>query len=114
MGDIGKLIAQFLLALGILIGFLYVMYIFLKRRAPFVASRDVQVLQRHYVDRNISVVLIKILDEYYYLLVSHSNATVLKKLSEQEVARLEAKEPFSKILFKRLSKARNRGREEEE
>jgi len=48
--NISKLIVQFLLALGILIGLLYVMYIFVRKRVPFVASRDVQVLQRHYID----------------------------------------------------------------
>ncbi|HBT39587.1 MAG: Flagellar biosynthesis protein FliZ, putative [Thermotoga sp. 50_1627] len=114
MGNIGKLIAQFLLALGILIGLLYLVYVFVRKRVPFVASRDVQVLQRHYIDRNTSIVLVKVLDEYYYLLLSHSSSTVLKKLSEQEVAHVEIREPFSKILFKRLSKIRGQNKEEKE
>jgi len=114
VGNIGKLIAQFLLALGILIGLLYLVYVFVRKRVPFVASRDVQVLQRHYIDRNTSIVLVKVLDEYYYLLLSHSSSTVLKKLSEQEVAHVEIREPFSKILFKRLSKIRGQNKEEKE
>jgi flagellar protein FliO/FliZ len=112
--NISKLIVQFLLALGILIGLLYVMYIFVRKRVPFVASRDVQVLQRHYTARNTSIVLVKVLDEYYYLLLSHSSSSVLKKLSEQEVAHLEVREPFSKILFKRLSRIRGQDKEEKE
>lgn len=110
MGGIGKLLAQFLLALGLLIGFLYVMYVFVRKRVPFGTSRDVQVLQRHYIDRNTSIVLVKVMEEYYYLLISHSSSTVLKKLTEEEVARIEVREPFSKILFKKLS--RTHGEEE--
>ncbi len=104
MGGIGRLLAQFLLALGLLIGFLYVMYVFVRKRVPFGASKDVQVLQRHYIDRNTSIVLVKVMEEYYYLLISHSSSTVLKKLSEEEIAQIEVREPFSKILFKKLSK----------
>jgi len=114
VGSIGKLIAQFFLALGILVGLLYLVYVFVRKRVPFVASRDVQVLQRHYIDRNTSIVLVKVLDEYYYLLLSHSSSIILKKLSEQEVVHVEVKEPFSKILFKRLSKTRSQNEEEKE
>ncbi|MEN3007803.1 flagellar biosynthetic protein FliO [Pseudothermotoga sp.] len=110
MGSISRLLVQFLLALGLLIGFLYIVYVFVRKRIPFVASKDVQVLQRHYIDKNTSIVLVKVLEEYYYLLISHSSSTVLKKLSEEEIARIEVKESFSKILFKRLS--RTHGEEE--
>jgi len=90
------------------------MYILVRRRVPFAFSKDVQVLQRHYIDRNTSIVLVRVLDEYYYLLVSHSSCSVLKKLSEQEISRIEAKESFSKVFFKKLSRMQERDREDRE
>jgi len=100
-----------LLAFAFLIGFLGVVYLLVKRRNPFGNSKNVKVLERHYVDRNCSVVLVRVMENYYFLLVTPNSATVLKELSQTEIGQIEQSEGFSRLLFKKLGKHEKRNEE---
>lgn len=44
--------------------------------------------------------LVKIMDEYYFILVTQSGGTVLKKLKAEEIS----EEDFSSVFFKKLGR----------
>ncbi len=100
-----------LLAFTFLIVFLAIVYFIVKRRNVFGASRNIKILERYYVDKNCSIVLVKIMENYFFLLVTPNSATVLKELSQNDVGQLEQVESFSQMLFRKLGR-REKGKEE--
>lgn len=104
MGEIGELFWQVFLAFAFLVAFLGVVYFFVRRRNPFASSKNIRVIERCYLDRNSSIVLVRLIDSYYVLLITPGGGTVLKELSESEAGHLEEAEKFSSIFFKKLGK----------
>ncbi|HEY8541636.1 MAG TPA: flagellar biosynthetic protein FliO [Pseudothermotoga sp.] len=94
-----------------MIGFLGIVYFIVKRRNIFGASKNIKVLERHYIDKNCSVVLVRVMENYFFLLVTPNSATILKELSQSDIGQLEQTESFSHIFFKRLGR-REKGTEE--
>jgi len=111
VGWIGSLFWQVLLAFVFLIGFLAAVYFFVRRRNPFLTSRNIKVLERYFIDRNCSVVLVQIMNSYFFLLVTPNGGTVLKQLTEDEIGQLEQSESFSRLLFKKLGRREKRDEE---
>lgn len=99
------------MAFAFLIGFLGIVYFFVKRRNVFAISKNVKVLERYYIDRNCSVILVRIMENYFFLLVTPNSATVLKELSQSDIGQLEQTESFSHLFFKKLGR-REKGNEE--
>lgn len=52
------------------------------------------------MDRNVSLVLVRILKEYYVILVSPTHAEVVKKLDTIDEGELETPEDFKSLLSK--------------
>ena len=101
MRNIGTLVIQFSIALGILIGVLFLIYFFITKRFPKTfGGRHIVILERRYIDRFSSIMLVKIMDEYYFILVTQSGGTVLKKLKAEEIS----EEDFSSVFFKKLGR----------
>jgi len=101
VSDIGALILQFSIALGILLGVLFLVYFFVMKRFPkALGGRHITILERRYIDRFSSIVLVRIMDEYYFILVTQSGGTVLKKLKAEEIS----EEDFSSVFFKKLGR----------
>ncbi|QIV79207.1 FliO/MopB family protein [Fervidobacterium pennivorans subsp. keratinolyticus] len=68
-----------------IIAILFGTYWILKKKAPnAVGGRFAKVISRVYLDRNTSLVLVRILKEYYVILISQNQATVVKKLDTIE------------------------------
>jgi flagellar protein FliO/FliZ len=80
-------------------------YWFLKRKLPntIVGGRFAKVISRVYVDRNTSLVLVRILKEYYVIMITQNYATVIKKLDtiDEEDLEMESEKSFESI-FQRL------------
>ncbi|AEH50780.1 FliO/MopB family protein [Pseudothermotoga thermarum] len=110
MGIIGALFFQVLLAFLLLIGFLAFVYFFVRRKT-ISFGKNIRVVERFYLDRSTSIVLVRLMDDYYFILVTPSGATVLKKLTEEEMGSLEqAKESsFSEIFFKHIARKSKKG-----
>ncbi|MGQ9855546.1 MAG: flagellar biosynthetic protein FliO [Fervidobacterium sp.] len=79
-------------------------YWLLRRKLPTtVGGRFAKVLSKIYIDRTTYLVLVRILKEYYVILVSPNYAQVLKKLDmidEGEIEKLESGKSFEDILSK--------------
>ncbi|MFN4190123.1 MAG: flagellar biosynthetic protein FliO [Pseudothermotoga sp.] len=99
------------MAFAFLIGFLGIVYFLVRRRNIFAVSKNVKVLERYYIDRNCSVVLVRIMDSYFFLLVTPNNATIIKELSQNHIGQLEQSESFSNLFFRKLGR-REKGNEE--
>jgi len=66
-------------------------YWILKKRLPnAVGERFAKVISRVYLDRNTSLVLVRILKEYYVILISQNQATVVKKLDTIEEGEIDS------------------------
>jgi flagellar protein FliO/FliZ len=66
-------------------------YWILKKRLPnAVGGRFAKVISRVYLDRNTSLVLVRILKEYYVILISQNQATVVKKLDTIEEGEIDS------------------------
>ena len=101
MSEIGTLVFQFSIALGILLGVLFLIYFFITKRFPKAfGGRHITILERKYIDRFSSIVLVRIMDEYYFILITQSGGTVLKKLKTEEIS----EEDFSSVFFKKLGR----------
>ncbi|RKX42797.1 MAG: flagellar biosynthesis protein FliZ [Thermotogae bacterium] len=107
--SIETLIIQFSLALGILVVLLIVIYYFVTKRFPRKGSRNIKILDRKYIDRGTAIILVKILETYFFVLVAQNSAHVLKEVSEEEIGDLkEEVESFSSLFFKKLGKSSRR------
>ena len=107
--SIETLIIQFSLALGILVVLLIVIYYFVTKRFPRKSSRNIKILDRKYIDRGTAIVLVKILETYFFVLVAQNSAHVLKEVSEEEIGDLEEEaKSFSSLFFKKLGKSSRR------
>ncbi len=66
-------------------------YWILRKRLPnAVGGRFAKVISRIYLDRNTSLVLVRILKEYYVILISQNQATVVKKLDTIEEGEIDS------------------------
>jgi len=107
--SIETLIIQFSLALGIIVVLLIVIYYFITKRFPRKGSRNIKILDRKYIDRGTAIVLVKILETYFFVLVAQNSAHVLKEVSEEEIGDLEEEaESFSSLFFRKLGKSSRR------
>ena len=63
----------------------------IKKKAPQRSwGRFAKVISRVYLDRNTSLVLVRILKEYYVILISQNQATVVKKLDTIEEGEIDS------------------------
>lgn len=77
-------------------------YLFSKRTP---AQGHVVVLGRHWLDRGVRLLILKLFDDVYAIIVTQSTIAVIKKLSEDEKAFLGSNpKRFASILFKRIGK----------
>uniref|UniRef100_A0A7C4CG90 Flagellar biosynthesis protein FliZ n=1 Tax=Fervidobacterium thailandense TaxID=1008305 RepID=A0A7C4CG90_9BACT len=100
MGTIGQIVSFFigLLLVSVL---LIATYWFLRKKLPnTLGGRFAKVVSRVYVDRNVSLVLVRILKEYYVILVSPTHAEVVKKLDTIDEGELETPDDFKSLLSK--------------
>ncbi len=106
MGVIGNLFLQVVLAFSLLIAFLAFIY-FLVRRKALSFGRNIKIIERLYLDRSTSILLVRLVDDYFFILVCPSGATVLKKLSDIEVSSLdqERQKSFSEIFFRHVARS---------
>ncbi|WP_448379215.1 flagellar biosynthetic protein FliO [Fervidobacterium sp.] len=66
-------------------------YWILRKRLPnAVGGRFAKVISRIYLERNTSLVLVRILKEYYVILISQNQATVVKKLDTIEEGEIDS------------------------
>ncbi|HOK88092.1 MAG TPA: flagellar biosynthetic protein FliO [Fervidobacterium sp.] len=80
---------------------LLITYWFLKRKLPnMVGGRFAKVISKVYIDRNTSLVLVRILKEYYVILVGPNKAEVIQKLDTIDEGEIEKPEDFQSVLNK--------------
>jgi len=104
-----NVILQFLAALGVLIALLWVIYAIINgkflRNLP---GGTIAVLERKYIDRNSSIVLVRLMEDYYYILITQNGGTILKKLDDIESSKLSIKETttkdFKKIFYNKFGR----------
>ena len=71
-------------------------------------SKNIVVLERRYIDRNTSILLVRLMEDYYFILVTQNGGTILKKLDDIEAGKImtqEATKPeFKNIFFRKLGR----------
>jgi|GEM_PF-1905329 len=77
-------------------------YLFTKRTP---AQGYVAVLGRYWLDRGVRLLILKLFDDVYAIIVSQSTIAVIKKLSEDEKTFLSSNpRNFASLLFSRIGK----------
>jgi len=71
-----------------------------KKLPNVVGGRFAKVISKVYLDRNTYLVLVRILKEYYVLLVSPGKTEIIKKLDTIDEGEIEQTEDFKNILHK--------------
>ncbi len=80
---------------------LLITYWFLKRKLPnMVGGRFAKVISKVYIDRSTSLVLVRILKEYYVILIGPNKAEVIQKLDTIDEGEIEKPEDFQSVLNK--------------
>ncbi len=80
---------------------LLITYWFLKRKLPnMVGGRFAKVISKVYIERNTSLVLVRILKEYYVILIGPNKAEVIQKLDTIDEGEIEKPENFQSVLNK--------------
>ncbi|WP_231556129.1 flagellar biosynthetic protein FliO [Thermotoga neapolitana] len=92
-------ILQFLLAFGIVLFFLLIVYYFVRRGFFSQKGSSISIVERHYLDRKSFIAIVRVVDEYFVILVTDSGATVLKKLEDYRES-----DSFSSILFRKIGR----------
>ncbi|PLV59399.1 flagellar biosynthetic protein FliO [Thermotoga sp. KOL6] len=92
-------VLQFILAFGIVLFFLLITYYFVRKGVFSQKGSNVSVLERRYLDRKSFIAIVRIVDEYYVILVSDSSATIIKKLEDYKEG-----DSFSTILFRKIGR----------
>lgn len=69
----------------------------MKRKLPntVVGGRFAKVISRTYIDRTTSLILVRILKEYYVILITQNYATVIKKLDAMDEGEMEIEQEKS-------------------
>ncbi len=101
------MIFQFSLSLGILLAVLWIVYLFINGKfARGLPGKNITILEKKYIDRGSMIVLVRLMDDYYFLLVTQSGGTVIKKLDELEAGKVMAQEGenFKNILGRRFGR----------
>ncbi len=82
------------------------MYLFVNRRfSRVLPGRNIVVVERRYIDRNSSIILVKLMEDYYFILVTQGGGTVIKKLDDVEAGKVEVHhDRFSEIFFRKLGR----------
>ncbi len=105
MVTISQLIS-FSISLIIVVTALLITYYFVSKKLPTsFGGRFGKVVSRIYIDRNTQIVLVRILKEYYVILVSLNNATIIKKLDtmdENEIGIDESTKNFKEIFYRKV------------
>jgi len=101
-----------IILLIILLGVFY--YILVKTLKQGPKSKEVKMIKKYYLDRNLYVGVLKVFKEYYIILATSSSSEIIRKLEEEEVQEIMNEHPkfletFSKILKKdKISRERKR------
>ncbi|POZ90515.1 hypothetical protein [Petrotoga sp. SL27] len=101
-----------IILLIILLGVFY--YILVKTLKQGPKSKEVKMIKKYYLDRNLYVGVLKIFKEYYIILATSSSSEIIRKLEEEEVQEIMNEHPkfletFSNILKKdKISRERKR------
>ncbi len=105
MIKISQLIS-FSISLIIVITALLITYYFVSKKLPnSFGGRFGKVVSRIYIDRNTQIVLVRILKEYYVILVSPNHSTLIKKLDTMDESEIGLEEPtksFKDIFYKKV------------
>ncbi len=85
-------------------------YFFINRRFSKISSgRNISIIERRYIDRNSSIILVRLVEDYYFILVTQNGGTVIKKLSDVEAGKIEIhRESFSDVFFRKLGRKSER------
>jgi len=75
-----------------------------KRFSRALPGRNISIIERKFIDRNSSIILVRLIDEYYFILVTQSGGTVIKKLDDVEASKVEIEKDFKSIFFRRLGR----------
>ena len=92
-------ILQFLLAFGIVLFFLVLVYYFVRKGFFSQKGSSISVVERHYLDRKSFIAIVRVVDEYFVILVTDSSAIVLKKLEDYKES-----DSFSTIFFRKIGR----------
>ncbi len=65
-----------------------------------VGGRFAKVISKVYIERNTSLVLVRILKEYYVILIGPNKAEVIQKLDTIDEGEIEKPENFQSVLNK--------------
>ena len=90
--------------------FFWVIYIILKRFTSGTQFTDkVKVLNRYYIDRNLQLLILKILEKYYLILIGNNGApSVLGTFDIDEISELITNQKdFTSILSKFIKREKN-------
>lgn len=94
----------FFVSLSLFIALMLTTYWFIKRKLPnVVGARFANVISRSYIDRNHYLVLVRILKEYYVILVGPQKSEVIKKfdtIDEGELEDIEENKDFKNLFHK--------------
>ena len=108
LNTIWTLLLQFAISLALLLGVLWIVHMFISGKfSRGIPGRNISIIERKYIDRNSSIVLVRLMDDYYFILITQSGGTVIKNLDEIEAGKVMTQEgemDFKKIFRRRLGR----------
>ena len=73
-----------------------------------IPGETIKVIERRFLDRNTSIVLVRLMEDYYYILVTQNGGTIIKKLDDLEASKIVVRESkevdFKRIFYRRLGR----------
>ncbi len=107
--NIWQVVLQFVAAVAALFFILWLVYYFINGRLfKNIPGGTIKIIERKFLDRTTSIALVRLLDDYYYILITQNGGTIIKKLDEIEAGKILVKETknvkFSDIFHKKLGR----------
>lgn len=84
----------------ILLGFLtyLITLIFSGKYLRLFKNKNIQLIERLFIDRENSIILVKLSNKYYFLLVGKNNMEIISEVDEEDINFPDVNNNFSKIL----------------
>ncbi len=102
------MIFQFVVSLGVLLAILWIVYLIINGKfSRGFPGKNIIILEKKYLDKNSMIVLVRLMDDYYFLLVTQGGGTIIKKLDELEAGKIMTQEgegDFKRIFGRRFGR----------
>lgn len=94
--------------MGVLLVVLWIVYLVINGKfSRGLPGKNITILEKKYVDKGSMIVLVRLMDDYYFLLVTQNGGTIIKKLDELESGKVmtqEGEKSFRSVFGKRFGR----------